>query len=202
MNTQLTTKQNGNTAVALPEDYIPVAGIENLSPDDFSIPVVKLVQTNTGIDHADELAGQWYRTDTGETSEWKGRGRHTTTWRELILLPTGGVLIDNPGMRELQLWSDDGNTLDATFADIEALARQCRFRDCRHDNEPGCAVQQALRDGSLSGERYKRYRKLQRELRYLAMQQDDNLRRQEHDKWRKIAKANRARTKMLKRQRG
>lgn len=68
MNTQL-TKPNGNTAVAVPEDYIPVAGIENLSPDDFSIPVVKLVQTNTGIDNADQFAGQWYRTDTGECSE-------------------------------------------------------------------------------------------------------------------------------------
>ena len=69
MNTQLTTRNgNGNTALALPEDFIPVAGIENLSPDDFSIPVVKLVQTNTGIDNADELAGQWYRTDTGETA--------------------------------------------------------------------------------------------------------------------------------------
>jgi hypothetical protein len=67
MNTQL-TKQNGNTAIAMPEDYIPVAGIENLSPDDFSIPVVKLVQSNTGIDNADELVGQWYRTDTGEVA--------------------------------------------------------------------------------------------------------------------------------------
>lgn len=67
MNTQLAPR-NGNTAVAVPEDYIPVAGIENLSPDDFSIPVVKLVQTNTGIDNADQYAGQWYRTDTGECS--------------------------------------------------------------------------------------------------------------------------------------
>lgn len=138
------------------------------------------------------------RLDTGQTSEWKGRGRHTTTWRELILLPTGGLLVDNPGMRELQLWSDDGHTLDATFADIEALAAQCKFRDCRHENEPGCAVQQALRDGSLPGERYKRYRKLQRELRYLAMQQDDRLRREEHTKWKRIAKAQRARTKLLR----
>lgn len=68
MNTQL-TKRNGNTAVTAPEDYIPVAGIDKLSPDDFSIPVVKLVQTNTGIDNADQYAGQWYRTDTGETCE-------------------------------------------------------------------------------------------------------------------------------------
>ncbi len=142
------------------------------------------------------------RLDTGETSEWKGRGRHTTTWRELILLPTGGLLVDNPGMRELQLWSDDGSTLDATFADIEVLAAQCRFRDCRHENEPGCAVQQALTDGSVAGDRYKRYRKLQRELRYLAMQQDDKLRREEHTKWKRIAKAQRARTQILKRQRG
>jgi ribosome biogenesis GTPase len=141
------------------------------------------------------------RLNTGEQSEWEGRGRHTTTWRELILLPTGGLLVDNPGMRELQLWSDDGNTLDATFADIEALAAQCRFRDCRHENEPGCAVRQALADGALPAERYKRYRKLQRELLYLAMQQDEKLRREEHSKWKRIAKAQRARTQMLKRQR-
>lgn len=69
MNMQLATKPNGNTALEIPPDYIPVAGIENLSPDDFSIPVVKLVQTNTSIDKADELAGQWYRTDTGEAYE-------------------------------------------------------------------------------------------------------------------------------------
>ena len=69
MNTMLPATHNGNTAVTLPEDYIPVAGIESLSPDDFSIPVMKLVQTNTDIDNADTLAGQWYRTDTGETSE-------------------------------------------------------------------------------------------------------------------------------------
>jgi ribosome biogenesis GTPase len=141
--------------------------------------------------------------DTGDVSEWKGRGRHTTTWRELIVLPTGGLLVDNPGMRELQLWSDPAAAgLDTTFADIELLAAECRFRDCRHSNEPNCAVQRALTDGTLAPERFKRYRKLQRELFYLATQQDEKLRLAEHARWKRIAKANRARTKMLKSQRG
>jgi len=105
------------------------------------------------------------RQDTGDVSEHQDRGRHTTTNRELIVLPTGGLIIDNPGMRELQLWSDDAG-VDETFADILKLAGECRFRDCRHESEPDCAVQAALYDGTLDGERYRNYLKLKRELRY------------------------------------
>ena len=92
-----------------------------------------------------------------------GSGRHTTTRRELIVLSSGGLIVDNPGMRELHLWvASDG--LEETFDDIVALEAQCRFTDCRHETEPGCAVQAALADGLLATERWQRYRELEREL--------------------------------------
>jgi ribosome biogenesis GTPase len=106
------------------------------------------------------------------------RGRHTTTHRELLLLPGGGVLIDTPGMRELQLWADEG-ALTGTFPEIEALAAGCRFRDCRHEAEPGCAVRVGIEQGALAAERLTSWRKLQRELRWLARKQDVGLRQAE-----------------------
>lgn len=137
------------------------------------------------------------RQDTGDVSEHQDRGRHTTTRRELIVLPTGGLIIDNPGMRELQLWSDDTG-LDETFTDIKQLAELCRFRDCRHEGEPDCAVQSALETGTLDEERYRSYLKLKRELRYLAGKQDQRVRAAEHSRWKQIARQNRARTKANK----
>ena len=100
-----------------------------------------------------------------QTSALSGedRGRHTTTHRELLLLPGGGVVIDTPGMRELGV---DAVDLARTFADIEALAEKCRFRDCTHTGEPGCAVRQALESGELDPRRLESFRKLQREARY------------------------------------
>ena len=95
-----------------------------------------------------------------------GSGRHTTTRRELTILPGGGLLVDNPGMRELQLWlAADG--LEEAFADVSELETTCKFNDCRHEGEPGCAVRAALEDGSLDAERWKAYRDLQRELEEL-----------------------------------
>ena len=104
-----------------------------------------------------------------------GRGRHTTTHRELVPLPGGGLLLDTPGMRELQLWAGE-EALDSTFEDVVSLLDGCRFNDCSHDREPGCAVQEALRSGTLSRERYESWRKLQRELRRLEIRQDARLR--------------------------
>jgi ribosome biogenesis GTPase len=92
-----------------------------------------------------------------------GRGRHTTTHRELVRLESGALLIDTPGMRELQLWSD-GDGLAASFADVDALAAGCRFRDCAHGSEPGCAVRAAVEAGSLELERLESYFKLRREI--------------------------------------
>ena len=92
-----------------------------------------------------------------------GSGRHTTTRRALVVLPGGGIVVDNPGMRELHLWVADEGLEDA-FEDIAELAAQCRFSDCRHDAEPGCAIESALADGRLAPERWESYRDLHREL--------------------------------------
>jgi ribosome biogenesis GTPase len=110
------------------------------------------------------------RQQTGEVSKAVGKGRHVTTRRELIPLPGGGLLMDTPGLRELQLWGDESD-LDGAFEDVEALARACRFRDCRHKNEPGCAVRAALEDGTLDEERFHNFQKMRRELRFLARRQ-------------------------------
>jgi ribosome biogenesis GTPase len=114
-----------------------------------------------------------------------GRGRHTTTRREMLLLPQGALLIDNPGMRELQLWDSEPG-LDDTFADIAALAEQCRFRDCRHQAEPGCAVKAALEEGRLDTGRFANYGKMQRELEYLATKQDARALRARKETWKKL----------------
>jgi len=100
------------------------------------------------------------------------KGRHTTTHRQLIVLPGGGLLIDTPGLRELQLW-DTGDGLGAAFDDIEALAPGCRFRDCRHDAEPGCAVRMAVAEGRLEERRLQSYLDLRREQAALAGKQDE-----------------------------
>jgi ribosome biogenesis GTPase len=103
------------------------------------------------------------------------RGRHTTTGRQLVLLPGGGILIDTPGMRELQLW-ETGETAAGAFADIEALAEACRFRDCRHRAEPGCAVREAVAAGMLPEARLESFHKLQDEQAHQAAQQDERAR--------------------------
>ena len=108
---------------------------------------------------------------TAEVRE-DGKGRHTTTHRELVRLRSGALLIDTPGMRELQLWDADAG-LGAAFADIHALAAACRFRDCRHEAEPWCAVRAAVADGRIPAERLEHWRQLERELAYLARRQDE-----------------------------
>jgi ribosome biogenesis GTPase / thiamine phosphate phosphatase len=119
-----------------------------------------------------------------------GRGRHTTTHRELVHLPGGALLLDTPGMRELQLWADE-SALEETFADVAELARECRFSDCAHGQEPGCAVRAALGDGSLPQIRWESYTKLQRELRALAVKQDVRLRSEARKERRRFARSQR-----------
>ena len=94
------------------------------------------------------------------------RGRHTTTRRELFLLPLGGMVIDTPGMRELGMWDNDAG-IERTFMDIEELAAQCKFRNCTHTNEPGCAVQKALKMRELEMSRWQSYQKLKAENDYM-----------------------------------
>jgi ribosome biogenesis GTPase / thiamine phosphate phosphatase len=123
---------------------------------------------------------------TNDIREEDGKGKHTTTHRELLVLENGGILIDTPGMRELQLWEGD-NSLRQSFQDIEAFAEQCRFRDCTHNNEPGCGVQTAIETGELDEERYNSFLKLQRELAYFARKEDQKLALAERARWKKIA---------------
>jgi len=133
---------------------------------------------------------------TGATSSTHGKGRHTTTHRELIVAPSGALVIDTPGMRELQLWDVAAPTLDETFADIAALAAGCRFSDCTHRTEPGCAVQAALAAGTLAPDRWQSYAKLQREQAYAARKADPHLARASRANWRKITKGQRARARL------
>jgi ribosome biogenesis GTPase len=108
------------------------------------------------------LLGEGWQ-EEGEVNEVTGKGRHTTTARELIVLEEGGILIDNPGIREVQMWTDE-HTLREKFLDIEALAEQCRFHDCSHGSDTGCAVRAAVEAGSLDPERYEGFMKLDEEI--------------------------------------
>ncbi|MEM7726171.1 MAG: ribosome small subunit-dependent GTPase A [Cyanobacteria bacterium P01_A01_bin.45] len=116
------------------------------------------------------------------------RGRHTTTHRELILLPNSSLIIDTPGMREVQIWANE-KSLQSTFEDIEALAQECHFRNCKHQQEPGCAVQEALQLGQLDYSRFHNYQKLQKELDYLAQKQDQKVYIDTKKRWKKITKS-------------
>jgi ribosome biogenesis GTPase len=128
------------------------------------------------------------RLRTREVRESDSRGRHTTTRRELIPLPGGGLVIDTPGMRELSLWQA-AEGLAETFDDVDALAAGCAFTDCRHESEPRCAVRDAVDSGSLAAERLSSWRKLQGELRYLEVKQDQRAQLDQKRKWRVIHKA-------------
>jgi ribosome biogenesis GTPase len=117
-----------------------------------------------------------------------GRGRHTTTHRELVVVPGRGMVLDTPGMRELQLWDADAG-LSAVFSDIEALALACRFGDCSHEAEPGCAVRSAMETGTLTAERYASYRKLEREERFITQKRDALARSEEKRRYKIFARS-------------
>ncbi len=125
---------------------------------------------------------------TQAVREDDSHGRHTTTYRAMLRLPTGALLIDTPGMRELQLWLTE-DSMDETFADIETLAQQCRFRDCQHQSEPGCAIQAAIETGELSANRFGNYQKLQKEQAYLHRRQDRQAQQNSKARWKSITKA-------------
>jgi len=128
---------------------------------------------------------------TQEVREGDSKGRHTTVARELVPLPWGGVLVDTPGLRAVGIQDADAG-LAATFSDVETLAEACRFRDCRHESEPGCAVRAAVEAGALTGERLESYHKLHRELEFEAAKQDERGRRAHDRRWIPIKKAARA----------
>jgi len=116
------------------------------------------------------------RLPTGEVRPWDSRGRHTSVHRELVVRAAGGVIIDTPGIRELQLWESEG--LHDAFADIAELGEGCRFRDCRHDREPGCAVKAAVDAGLLADARYQNYLKLQQEEEAMDKKKDERLQKE------------------------
>ena len=147
-----------------------------------------LINHVAGVDH---LKVQTVR-------EGDDRGRHTTTHRELILLSAGGLVLDTPGMRELQLWDGD-ESLPLVFDDIEALAGQCFFSDCLHQEEPRCAVREALVAGTIDTERYESYGKLQKELKYLARRRDKLSEITEKKKWKKLSRLASERARLKRR---
>lgn len=128
--------------------------------------VGKSTLTNTFLDK--------FQQKIGSIRENYSKGRHTTTRRSIFILPTSSMIIDMPGMRELQLWMEEKD-LDTGFSDIESLSTNCHFRDCKHNDEPGCAVQEAILQGYLDSNRLKSYHKMLRELQYLASCQQQNL---------------------------
>ena len=122
----------------------------------------------------------------GEIREDDARGRHTTTHRELLTIPTGGIVIDTPGMREFQLWGEEPAGLQSAFPEIDALIEQCRYRDCQHEGDEGCAVTGALQSGELSHGRLASFQKLMREEAFQKRRRDEAAQRSEQKKWRRI----------------
>jgi len=133
------------------------------------------------------LAGE-ERAAVKEIREGDARGRHTTTRRQLHLIPDGGLILDTPGMRELGLWDAEAG-LDRSFADVEALATGCRFSDCRHEGEPGCLVIAAVASRELDPARLEGWRKLEREARHLERRVDALARDEERRRWKAISKS-------------
>lgn len=135
---------------------------------------------------ANALLGE-ERFATGDVRDGDRKGRHTTSHRELVQLPSGGLLIDTPGMREIQLWDADEG-VEETFEDIEELALQCRFSDCRHASEPGCAVNGAIERGELDPGRLGNFEKMLRERAYQERRTDKAAQLREKERWKKIMK--------------
>lgn len=123
---------------------------------------------------------------TGSISHSVGKGKHTTTSRDLIMMPQGGMVIDNPGIREIAFWDDDGG-INVAFPEIEHLTGECRFSNCSHTHEPGCRVLQAVTEGEISKDRLENYRKMKRELEYLSHRRHKSADRVEKERWKEVA---------------
>ncbi len=135
----------------------------------------------------------WDKMGVSEIGLYKDKGRHTTTHRELAVVPGGGLIIDTPGMREIQLW-EGAEGLSELFGDIEQLALECKFTDCKHESEPGCAIIAAINNGSLDPDRFKSYKKLLSEVSFFERKQDKKAQLVEKKRWKKITAAGRKRS--------
>lgn len=180
-------------AVAIGVPVVPLSnvtgeGIDQLQPFLAAGRTVALIGSS-GVGKS-TLINRFLGEETIPTAETRrdGRGRHTTRHRELFALPNGALLIDTPGLRELQLWEGD---LDDAFSDIVALAERCRFTDCAHESEPDCAVKGALADGGLASERLASFRKLERELASVAARADKRLGAERKRRWRQRVRESR-----------
>ena len=129
---------------------------------------------------------------TSEIREEDSRGRHTTTSRNLIMLPNGAMIIDTPGMRELGMWKAE-NGINKTFSDIEFLSQMCKYSNCTHTNEPGCKILQAIENEELSKERFEQYLKLQKESQYNS--DSEQYLKSKKEKFKEISKVNKHNTK-------
>ncbi len=128
---------------------------------------------------------EWTKMKVSDISLYKDKGRHTTSHRELTVVPDGGLIIDTPGMREIQLW-EGGEGLAETFEDIEKLVLECKFTDCKHESEPGCAVRAAMKTGEIDEARFKSYKKLLNEIKYFEGKQNKRAQITEKKKWKKL----------------
>lgn len=179
-------------AIAVPIHPISAmtgAGLEALHPYLLPGKTVALIGSS-GVGKStltNYLLGTHYQA-TQAVRQDDSRGRHTTTHRQLVPLPSGALLIDTPGMRELQLWSVDTG-LQETFSDIMALAEGCQFRDCQHQQEPGCAVQAAIADNTLDSKRLSNYQKLQREQQWIHRRRDRQAQLNSKRRWKAMTKA-------------
>lgn len=169
-------------------------GIENLR-DCIGIGQTAVLLGSSGVGKStiiNTLLG-FERFQTSSVREGDSKGRHTTSFREMAQIPGAGLIIDTPGMREIQIWGDESSLFQA-FDDLGELANQCKFRDCSHVNEPGCAVKAAIESGDLDEARLISYRKLQRELQHLSEQQDIRARPERKSAGKRFSRMYRKRT--------
>lgn len=190
---------NGVTDVAMGANVVAVcaldgSGIEGLEVHLVGDPTIALLGTS-GVGKStliNRLLGEELMVT--KKVRWDGKGRHTTSHRQLIPLPAGGAIIDTPGLRELRMWDADAG-LDTSFTDIAELATDCRFADCSHEHEPGCAVLAAVEEGGLDMARLASYRKLARELAALERKKDIHLAREHARKFKKVTNDARTRSR-------